>query len=397
MRSAEDIDKQIKKLRYKASAETHDRVIGNVMRALDESEKQKTGAAAPDKWRTIMRSPITKIAAAAVIIVSLIVASHFLGVSTESVAWADVVRPILTANTVVFNVISAEGENVPITKVMNMGTQSIRSEVLSPDGKTVQVIVIADLDTSRMLTLNPKQKIAALIDLKDLPEKPENFVEIMRNMITELQNDPNVLVESLGEKEIDGHIAQGFRATGPDGEMTVWADSQTNLPIRMEQKWRQIHYEFTDFEFDVVLDESLFSMDIPEGYSTMPKAMLSLTGGTEQDLVETLRVWAEVIRDGVFPKDFSTQAFMEDVPKIRKLASQQSQEQKLEDSSKFARGWFFFRFLKPENDWHYVGKDVKFGDADSPVCWYRPTGSATYRVIYGDLSVKDVAPENLPK
>ncbi|MHC4536956.1 MAG: hypothetical protein ACYS6K_23660, partial [Planctomycetota bacterium] len=192
MRSAEDIDKQIKKLRYKASAETHDRVIGNVMRALDESEKQKTGAAAPDKWRTIMRSPITKIAAAAVIIVSLIVASHFLGVSTESVAWADVVRPILTANTVVFNVISAEGENVPITKVMNMGTQSIRSEVLSPDGKTVQVIVIADLDTSRMLTLNPKQKIAALIDLKDLPEKPENFVEIMRNMITELQNDPNV-------------------------------------------------------------------------------------------------------------------------------------------------------------------------------------------------------------
>jgi hypothetical protein len=112
----------------------------------------------------------------------------------------------------------------------------------------------------------------------------------------------------------------------------------------LPQKWRQIHYEFTDFEFDVVLDESLFSMDIPEGYSTMPKAMLSLTGGNEQDLVETLRAWAEVIRDGVFPKDFSTQAFMEDVPKIRKLASQQSQEQKLEDSSKFARGWFFFRF-----------------------------------------------------
>ena len=41
--------------------------------------------------------------------------------------------------------------------------------------------------------------------------------------------------------------------------------------------------------------------------------------------------------------------------------------------------------------------DVKFGDADSPVCWYRPDGSDTYRVIYGDLTVKDVAVENLPK
>jgi hypothetical protein len=278
-----------------------------------------------------------------------------------------------------------------------MGTQRVRSEILSADGKTVQVIAIGDYDTSQMLTLNPEQKFAAIIDINGLPEKPENFVEIMRNMITELQNDPNVLIESLDEKEIDGRMAQGFRATDPEGnELMICADSQTSVPIRMELKWRQTHYEFTDFEFDVVLDQSLFSTDIPEGYSSMPKAMLSLTG-TEQDLVETLRSWAEVIRDGVFPKDFSTQAYMDDVPKIRKLASQRSQEQNLESGLKFARGWIFFRLLKPENDWYYVGKDVKLGDAESPVCWYRPDGSKTYRVIYGDLSVKDVVPENLPK
>ena len=348
--------------------------------------------------RIIMKSPITRLAAAAVIITAVLIAIHFSGSPIEGVVFADVVKPILTARTVVCNIITGEGENVPIIRAMNMGTQRVRSEVLSADGKTVQMIVIVDYDTSQMLTLNPKQKTAVLIDLKDLPEKPENFVEIMRNMITELQNDPNVSVEPLGEKEIDGQIAIGFRATGPDGELTVWADSQTNLPIRMEQKWRQIHYEFTDFEFDVVLDESLFSMDIPEGYSTLPKAALSLTGSTEQDLVETLRVWAEMIRDGVFPKDFNSQAFMDDMPKIRKRAAQDIKEgNQIEAPMKFARGWIFFRLLKPENDWHYVGKDVKFGDGESPVCWYRPDGSETYRVIYGDLSVKDVAPENLPK
>jgi hypothetical protein len=61
------------------------------------------------------------------------------------------------------------------------------------------------------------------------------------------------------------------------------------------------------------------------------------------------------------------------------------------------RDFMFYKNLEPKNDWHYVGKDVKFGDAESPVCWYRPTDSETYRVIYGDLSIRDVAPENLPE
>jgi outer membrane lipoprotein-sorting protein len=394
MRPAEDIDKLIKKLRYKAGAETHDRVLGNVMRALDESEKQKTGAKAPDVWRIIMKSPITKIAAAAVIIVLVIAGIHFLGVPTESVLWADVVRPILTARTVVFNV---EGENVPTTKVMNMGTQRVRGEVLSADGNTVQVIVIVDYDTFRMLQLIPKQKTAVLIDMKDLPEKPENVLEEMRNMVTEIQNDPNVSVETLGEEEIDGRIAIGFRAAGPDGEMTVWADPQTALPIRMEQQWRQIQFVCTDFQFDIELDESLFSMEIPEGYSELPSGELPIASTTEQDLVETLRMWAEIILDKVFPEDFTGQVYLADVNKNREKFVKVKEEQRVELGLRFSRGFIFVKLLKAENDWHYVGKDVKLGDSKSPVCWYRPDGSETYRVIYGDLSVKDVAPENLPK
>jgi len=395
------LDNDLKKA-YEAFNQKHDQLRKSLMASLAGTSKQHKqrskfahiGALIGD---TIMRNKITKLAAAAVIIIAILTAIHFLGSPIEGIAWADVVRPILTARTVVFNVITVEGENVPITRVMNMGTQRVRNEVLSPDGKTVQAIVIVDFDTSRMLSLNPKQKMAALIELKDMPEKPENILETMRNIITELQNDPEVSVEPLGEKEIDGQIAKGFRATGPDGALTVWADPQTTLPIRMEWKWRQMQFVGTDFEFDVVLDKSLFSMEIPEGYSTLPKAALSLTGSTEQDLVETLRVWAEIILDGVFPKDFSTQAYMGDVPKMRELASQHSQEQNREYGLKMARGFIFFKLLKAENDWHYVGNGVKLGDAESEVCWYRPDGSETYRVIYGDLSVKDVAPENLPK
>jgi hypothetical protein len=336
------------------------------------------------------------------VIITAVIGVYFLGSLTESVAWADVVRPILNARTVVFNVIMAEGENVPVTRVMNMGTQRVRSEVLSPDGKTVQAIAIIDFDTSRVLTLNPKQKIAALIDLKDLPEKPENILEEMRNIITDLQNDPDVLIEPLGEKEIDGRTAKGFRATGPDEELTIWVDSQTALPIRIEQKGRQIQFACTDFQFDIEMDESLFSMEIPEGYPAPPMVgeipISALLGGTEQDLVEFLRIYAGIILDGAFPEDLSPQVWTDDVKKNRNKFAQLSEEKKLKGPPlKFARGWVFFRLLKPENDWNYVGGGVKFGDAESPVCWYRPNGSEAYRVIYGDLSIKDVAPEDLPK
>jgi hypothetical protein len=402
MKPAEEIERLLNDMNVTPDPEKDEQVLKAVLAAQVETRQHTPASRKPGVWRMIMHSKTSKIAAAAVIIIGMLTTIHFWGSPIEGMAWADVVQPLLTAQTIVFNVRSLEGENLPIARIMSIGTQRVRSEIeiSSADGKTVKVIAICDFDTSQMLTLNPKQKIAAIIDIKGLPEKPENFVEIMRNMITELQDDPNVSIESLGEKEIDGRMAQGLRATDSEGnELMIWADFQTSLPIRMELKWRQIHSEFTDFEFDGVLDESLFGMDIPEGYSTMSKSILSLLpldGGTEQDLVETLRSWTNEIRNGIFPKDFSPQAYIDDMPKLRKHIAQARKEGTDEGPWKFARGWFFCRLLKPENDWHYVGKDVKFGDAESPVCWYRPTDSETYRVIYGDLSIKDVAPENLP-
>jgi hypothetical protein len=64
---------------------------------------------------------------------------------------------------------------------------------------------------------------------------------------------------------------------------------------------------------------------------------------------------------------------------------------------KMSRGVMFVQNLPSESDWHYVGADVKFGDSEKAIFWYRPEGAETYRVIYGDLSVRDVASENLPK
>ena len=57
----------------------------------------------------------------------------------------------------------------------------------------------------------------------------------------------------------------------------------------------------------------------------------------------------------------------------------------------------FFASLKPENDRHYAGGGVKIGTPDRPILWYKPTGAEKYRVIYADLSVKELAPEDVKK
>jgi len=62
---------------------------------------------------------------------------------------------------------------------------------------------------------------------------------------------------------------------------------------------------------------------------------------------------------------------------------------------KLSRHLLFIRFFKGQGEWHYAGSGVKFGEADKAIFWYQPEGSETYRVIYGDLHVEDVAPENL--
>ena len=62
---------------------------------------------------------------------------------------------------------------------------------------------------------------------------------------------------------------------------------------------------------------------------------------------------------------------------------------------KLQLGLAFANSLPPEADAHYAGHGVSFGAADTPIFWYRPKDSKTYRVIYADLSVREA--ETPPK
>ena len=79
MGPAENIENKIKKLRYQTNAEAHEKIFNTVLQAIDKHQEQKSGTTAPDIWRTIMKNPIIKLAAAAVIIIAAMVVINQLG------------------------------------------------------------------------------------------------------------------------------------------------------------------------------------------------------------------------------------------------------------------------------------------------------------------------------
>jgi hypothetical protein len=258
------------------------------------------------------------------------------------------------------------------------------------------VVAIIDLKESRILQLTHEKKEAAYIDLKGIPSMP-NYMEILRNIIKGLQENPHFEVDELGTQEIDGQEAIGFSAKHPKAEITIWANAETALPIRIEQVSGQMKVICKNVKFDVPMDESLFSMEVPEGY-TLQQTELDLQGSTEEDFIEGLRIMAEVFGDGRFPESVAIEDYLKQVPAVMKKCEELglSEQEQTELGLKLQNYLLFLRFFKGQGQWHYKGTGVKLGDAETAIFWYQPEDSETWRVIYGDLHVEDASEEDLP-
>jgi len=344
-------------------------------------------------WRTIMRSRITRPAVAATIIVAAIIGMHFVGNPlAPTVTWAQVIQPILDAKTAVLSIIIGEEGQGPVIHDEIMGSR-IRRTMSNMD----DVVSIIDLEAGRILSLTISKKEAAYIDLKGLPSMP-NYMDTLRNLISELQESPHFVVEELGRQEIDGQEVIGFLAKHPKVDLTIWADAETALPVRIEQIQGQMKIICKDMEFNVSLDESQFSMEAPAGYKVQ-QVDLDLLGATEQEFIEGLRIRAELFGDGRFPDGVAVEDYLKEAPAITKKFEELglSDEEETELGMQMSRHLLFIRFFQGEGKWHYAGAGVRLGDAETAIFWYRPKDSETYRVIYGDLSVRDAAPQDLPE
>jgi len=431
MRPAENIKNLIKKLRYKPSAEAHNRMLVNVLQALDESQKT-TSAPKPNIWRIIMKNRITKLATVAVIVIVTIVAiSHFTGsIDVATPAFADVLEQIYKARTVTFKETFYLGEDSEFTTEKMIIEPGITRSVL-PHGD----IMIFDFANGRDLHLMPIIKKAIITRRvgRKLGKRLFNYLEWVRTLHEESG-------EFAGREEVDGLMADVFVVQAPFDKTIVWVNPETNLPVLVEMTrvpnpdkdvvmpkmslnladfggegdeistigissgrgspqgiQDKMTIIMSDFVWDAELDESLFSLEPPEGY-TVEEKQFDVSDRGDNGLVYALAFWTEM-SEGLFPSAIND---LGDPNKVRPMLVEkfdrdgdpkEELEQAMRLMHEVLKGLMFAQKQKVDGSWYYAGDGIQLGDADTPICWWKPEDSQGYRVIYGDLSIGDSAEE----
>ncbi len=347
-------------------------------------------------WRTIMKNRTLKFgtAAAILLIVSLIL--WFLPANSKSaLAFAQVIQQFVAVRTLTAKITSqAEGH-----------TFTMKLEYLEPGWYRITNpwggIQIMDATQFKSLTLIPREKKAILTETTGAPQQeqgPQNYIEQLRRLQHEASTD-------LGEKQIDGRITHGFKVDKHSIQWTIWADPETGLPIRVESSMAAFGGTtavMTDFQFNPILDESLFSLTPPPGY-WLETQQVDASPPTEKDLIEALSPWVKF-----HLKTFPAALSMQEIKPLFSGIMEAQDKAKTRDPEgpafaknfnktflKMMRGSLFVATMKPENDWHYVGKNVIPGRSDQVLCWWKPAGATTYRVLYADLTLKDLTPDEL--
>lgn len=395
MNSAEKIKKLFAGSNVTVDSKVDDRIVNDALKAFDKPERT-TFSAGSNLWRNIMNSRMTKLAAAAAIIITAIFAINHLGGSIDisNVAWADVVKKMEAARTVMCTLEIQSGDDREVFTSRVMEPYHSRSDMIESPSK--YKVAIRNTLMNKNLLLYPETKMAVIGDDEG---SPGNEIKTYKRLKKDLRDGTE---KNLGSEVLNGRDTVCFEITRAGRTIKVWADPETALPVQIEETWDENGKKKvvlrSDIKFDVEFDEGLFSMTPPADYSLVDlETQRTQTPFelTERHLIEGLAVYPKY-KDSRFPTRFMGGRPLTEEVRKKCLEESKNLDWSDEEANKSNLACEFIERLPESSDYQYVGEDVKFGDANAPVCWWKPVGSTTYRVIYGDLSVRDVNPEDLP-
>jgi outer membrane lipoprotein-sorting protein len=229
-------------------------------------------------WRWIMRSPVSRVAAAMVFILAITGIVLWFHGGGATYAFADFIRPLLEAKTARFKTVS-EMKGQPTVRGNTVAEYAPNRYRMESKAKgSLRSVAIVDADKRKMLVLWPDQKRGMLATFPGKPKQAgsENELAYLQSLLLATRDKPGLKREPLGEKVIDGHRVVGYRLSSldrgqwpTDTVMTLWGDPKTGLPVRVEIQSSKMGSKVTisDFAFDVELDKSLFSLTPPAGYT----------------------------------------------------------------------------------------------------------------------------------
>jgi len=394
------LDKDLNKA-YESFNQNHNNLRQKLTASLPDRSKQHKRAGRISHLlaftgENIMKNRMTKLAAAAVIIIAVMLGINYIGGSPDgaSVAWADVLEKIEAARTLTYIFEIEKGDIKEVFKTRIKEPYLQRNDVIeSPSDYKVSM---RNAGSNKRWILYPNTKTAVVNN-----DEGSGGDEI--RAYERLKKDFRDGTEkNLGRVKLNGRDAICFEFSKANTKITVWADPNTALPIQIEEISEENgdikKVVRSDIRFDVEMDDQLFVP--PADYSIVDLATQRVQTPfelTEKHLIEGLAVYPKYL-DGKFcTRYIGGRPLTEEVRKKCKAEVEKIESWSDEEANKSTLGCAFIEHLPEGSDFQYVGEDVKFGDANTPVCWWRPPGSKTYRVVYGDLSIRDVEPGDLPE
>ena len=355
----------------------------------EEPQAHPRGIESP--WRVFMKSRMFKVAAmVAVVAIVAIVAVKFAG-GTD--AYAQVVQEIKNARTVVYTLIKQANDGTGSTIKVDVAYKEPGSmRVTTVDG----YIAILNVGSGKMMSIVPQggYSIGDLSSLKSSGNPgPFANIETMKAL-------PAKADQRLASKDIDGVECDGYQINQGDVTTTVWLDTKTGDLVQVEHKYASapgMNTIMKNIKLDVPLEDSLFALTPPEGYKSFGAEMKAVDSlQTEKTFVEWLGWWANSNTDETFPPMVAgaeiAKATMDmgRQGKLRKEAWENISPQPMFNA-------LLFVAKLPQGSWRYAGNGVKQGTPDTPIFWYKPAGQELYRVIYADLSIREMPEDQLPK
>ena len=398
-------------------------------------------------WRTIMKSPVTKLAAAAVIIIAIGAGLPFITTNSNSgIALGEVLKKVEQTRAYMYTVeMKITGSMLPSAQEQKTTT------IVSDDYGRKSYLELTDPNTGKTTTqesyILPEQKMIVTIMLEKKQYNRMPFDDELLALIKQQNNDPREIIKKimaceyteLGRSVIDGVEVEGFRTTDPaslsassasDGdptstELTLWVDAENWLPFRSERdikygEKKQISSATYDYRWNVPVQASDFEPVIPEDFKPFPTDGMKMPGMTEADGIEGLKLFAEIT--GRYPKKLNMMDLLQEIkaidfqnlpPLIEKLDelkkmyqnSELSEEEIFEEifdpvlktTMEIMRplqsiGFFYMTLVTDKKEPVYYGESVGPDDADKVLLKWRESDNH-YRVIFGDLNTENLTAE----
>jgi hypothetical protein len=310
MKPKDNVEKLIRDLHVldiDTNSEMDQRILRDTLKVQKELKQTKLAGTQPDIWRIIMKSSITKLAVAAIIVMIGLGILTFIDTDSKSgVVWAEVAQNVEASPGVIWR-IRGTGSRDPnddwpngykitwrsaaITRTDNYrGGQIYRTIYLNYDAKTV-IWVAHDAKKYNKEAMSDEHVQRARVD-KERWTDPSSLLRLCLSLEH----------HELDPKTINGVLCEGIEATGPGGVTgQVWIAVETGYPVLVEVEAiddKGIRHTSTldQFKWNVYISAEDVEPEIPADYQS-----LGLEGEmkilSEQGKKELLKV-EEILRDG---------------------------------------------------------------------------------------------------